>query len=96
MSELTRPTPDPGVVRWLDTDLARRFAGRVLPVDREVADRWGRLAANAQLGGAPLPVIDGLLAATAEQFNLTVVSRNVRDFGASGITTMNPWEDAKM
>ena len=49
---------------WLDSHLALRFEGRFLPIDQEVADRWGRLAA---LAGAksPLPVIDGLLAATA-------------------------------
>jgi predicted nucleic acid-binding protein len=76
---------------WLDTELAVRFAGRVLTIDAAVADRWGRLAGEAQAGGTPLPVIDGLLAATALQYNLTVVSRNVRDFAAQGLASFNPW-----
>jgi toxin FitB len=63
---------------WLDAELAVRFAGRVVTIDAAVADRWRRLGGEeAQARGTPLPVIDGLLAATALQYNLTVVSRNV-------------------
>jgi len=78
---------------WLDTDLMSRFAGRVLPIDSSVADRWGRIAGEAQIRGTPLPVIDGLLAATALHHNLAVVSRNVRDFSLPGLASFNPWED---
>jgi predicted nucleic acid-binding protein len=77
---------------WLDTELAARFAGRVLPIDYAVADRWGRLAGEAQGSGAPLPVVDGLLAATALHHDLTVVSRNVRDLAVNGLTSFNPWD----
>ncbi len=132
LSELTRPEPDPHVVKWLDsvdesllylsvltlgeirkglsmltsgrrrslleawldTELAARFAARVLPIDSSVADRWGRLAGEAQTRGTPLPVIDGLLAATALHHELTVVSRNVRDFAHQGLTSLNPWDAA--
>ena len=68
-----------------------RFAGRVLPVDHLVADRWGRLTGEARGKGVPLPVIDGLLAATALHHDLTVVSRNVRDFAINGLTLLNLW-----
>ena len=51
------------------------FAGRILVIDQAVADRWGRIAAKALAGKSPLPVIDGLLAATAMQHNLTLVTR---------------------
>jgi toxin FitB len=44
-----------------------------------VADRWGRIAAKALAGKSPLPVIDGLLAATAMQHNLTLVTRNPKN-----------------
>ena len=78
---------------WLDAELMSRFAGRVLPIDSSVADRWGRIAGDAQRRGTPLPVIDGLLAATALHHNLAVVSRNVRDFALPGLASFNPWED---
>jgi toxin FitB len=76
---------------WLDSDLSLRFAGRVLAIDRAVADRWGRLAAQApkQL---PLPVIDGLLAATALHHDLTFATRNVRYLATTGVPLFNPWE----
>lgn len=50
---------------WLEKDLRARFEDRILVIDQEVADRWGLLTAAARNGGIVLPVIDGLLAATA-------------------------------
>ena len=69
-----------GLETWLETELRERFRDRVLAIDEEVAGRWGLLAANAKKNGKALSVIDGLLAATANQHNLTIVSRNVSDF----------------
>src|ERR1700682_3590923 len=46
-------------------DLALRFSDRILPIDHQVADRWGRIAGSAAARKSPLPVIDGLFAATA-------------------------------
>ena len=77
---------------WLEVDLRGRFSGRILPVDAAVADRWGLLAARARRIGAPLPIVDGLLAATALHHNLTMVSRNVCDFAAAQVPVLNPWE----
>ena len=77
---------------WLEVDLRGRFSGRILPVDAAVADRWGLLAAQARRNGAPLPIVDGLLAATALHHNLTLVSRNVCDFAAAQVSVLNPWE----
>jgi predicted nucleic acid-binding protein len=77
---------------WLEVDLKSRFHDRILPVDAEVADRWGLLTAEARRKGKPLPVIDGLLAATALHHNLTVVSRNTGDFARTGVAVFNPWE----
>jgi toxin FitB len=76
---------------WLDSDLVLRFAERILPIDRAVADRWGRLAADAGSVKSPLPVIDGLLAATALDQNLTLVTRNTRDIAVTGVSVFNPW-----
>ena len=73
---------------WLETDLSSFFAGRILPVDAPVADRWGRLVAAA---GRPLPAIDSLLGATAAQHGLSMVTRNERDFAGLGLDVINPW-----
>lgn len=78
---------------WLNSDLTFRFAERILPIDRAVADRWGRLAADAASAKSPLPVIDGLLAATALDQNLTLVTRNTRDIAVTGVSVFNPWSD---
>ncbi len=74
---------------WLEGELPVFFAGRVLPIDTAVAEAWGRLLAQA---GRPLPAIDSLLAATALHHDLTLVTRNVRDFDGTGVPLINPWE----
>ena len=76
---------------WLNADLLLRFAGRILVVDHEVADRWGQITALALAANRPIPVIDGLLAATAIHYNLTLVSRNAKAFAATGVALYNPW-----
>ena len=74
---------------WLETDLPTYFVGRLLGIDAPVADRWGRVQATA---GRTLPVIDGLLAATALQHDLTLVTRNVKDFAGLGVPLIDPWQ----
>jgi predicted nucleic acid-binding protein len=74
---------------WLENDLPRWFEGKLLPVTREVADRWGRLAAEAR---RPLARFDSLLAATALHHDLGLVTRNVRDFQFPGLEVINPWD----
>ena len=76
---------------WLDHDLALRFADRILPIDHEVADRWGRIAGSAAARRSPVAVIDGLFAATAEHHNLTLVTRNLRDVAVTGVSAFDPW-----
>jgi toxin FitB len=76
---------------WLELELPGRFYGHILSVDEPVADRWGRLSAQALARRTPLPVIDGLLAATALHHNLTLVTRNMRDIEPTGVPIFNPW-----
>jgi predicted nucleic acid-binding protein len=76
---------------WLSHDLVLRFSGRILPIDEQVADRWGRIAGSAAAKKSPLPVIDGLFAATAQHHNLILVTRNTRDIVATGVTPFDPW-----
>jgi predicted nucleic acid-binding protein len=75
---------------WVGGDLLTRFAGRILHIDGEIADRWGHLAGAK---GATIPVIDGLLAATAIHHNLTLVTRNAKDMARTGVVLFNPWAD---
>jgi toxin FitB len=74
---------------WLEVDLPAFFIGRILTVDASVADRWGRLIAQA---GRPTPAIDSLLAATAVHHGLKLVTRNTQDFEFAGVEVVNPWK----
>lgn len=80
--------------RWLDRDVRLWFAGRILPVTESIAERWGRLAARGKRSGVTLAVVDGVLAATALEHGLTLVTRNVRDFVGLGLALLNPWDSA--
>lgn len=68
---------------------------RVLPVTEQVAVRWGELVALRQRAGQPLPLADGLIAATAVQHDLTLATRNTRDFVGLGLRLINPWLEAE-
>jgi predicted nucleic acid-binding protein len=86
--ELARPR-DAGrataLERWL-RDVVAAFGGRVLGIDNAVSDQWGRMSAIRTI-----PVIDGLLAATAVTNGLTLVTRNDRDIAGLGATVLNPF-----
>ena len=87
--ELVRPR-DTGkaavLERWL-REVESAFDGRVLGIDNTVSDQWGRMSALR-----PVPVIDGLLAATALTYGLTLVTRNDRDIAGLGVTVLNPFK----
>ncbi len=76
---------------WLESDVPVYFAGRILDIDGTIADRWGRLCAEAR---RPLPAIDSLLAATALVHGLTLVTRNLADFDLPSLRVVNPWVGA--
>ncbi|MBP9809800.1 type II toxin-antitoxin system VapC family toxin [bacterium] len=76
---------------WLELELKTRFNERILPIDEEVAERWGVIAAQAKADGRPLAVIDGLLAATALHYNLAIVTRNTADFAETNVSLVCPW-----
>jgi predicted nucleic acid-binding protein len=77
---------------WLDIDVRSWFAGRIFPVTEAIAERWGNLAATAKQRGLTLAVVDGVIAATALHHDLTLVTRNAKDFDRLGIDISNPWE----
>lgn len=74
---------------WLGK-LEQRFVGHILPLDAAALHVWAQIAAHAELAGQPVPVMDGLLMATAQCHGLTVVTRNVQDF-ALYPQVLNPW-----
>lgn len=76
---------------WLDHDLVLRFSGRILPIDLALADRWGRISGSGAAKRSAVPVIDGLLAATALHYDLTLVSRDTKHSGTTGVSVFNPW-----
>ena len=79
---------------WFDTELLSWFGDRILPVTHSIADRWGELDGHCQLRGAPLNTADGIIAATAIEYDLAVVTRNVKDFAGLGVALFDPWDAA--
>ena len=75
---------------WLGK-VEQRFAGRILPLDAAALHVWAQIAAHTELAGQPMPVMDGLLMATAQCHGLTVVTRNVQDFVLYP-QVFNPWD----
>lgn len=82
---------DPHAAASLDGWLQRLqavHADRILPVDLTAAEEWGRLNVPD-----PIPVVDGLLAATAKVLGLTLVTRNTRDVERTGVDILNPFDE---
>lgn len=82
-------TRDPSFARdlaaWLDR-VTSRYGDRVLPIDMATARRWGQLSGDLGHAGADL-----LIAATALEHGLTVVTRNTRHFEPTGVAVLNPF-----
>ena len=73
--------------------MPERFAERILPIDDVVAKHWGDLMAQSRRSGVALSVMDGFFAATALAKNLTLVTRNAKDFTPFGVSLLNPWDE---
>lgn len=79
------------LAEWLAEDLPRRFGNRAIPVDELVALAWGDLMGSAKRSGRGMSSMDGLIAATAIKHNLTLATRNIKDFEGFGISLLDPW-----
>lgn len=86
LSRSREPQKSESLHRWLQL-LEQDFGERILPVNLAVANEWGRLSALRKL-----PVIDGLLAATARVFDLVLVTRNINDVTGLDVKILNPFE----
>jgi toxin FitB len=76
---------------WLEVDLTGRFKGRILDIDRRVAEIWGMITARGAAASVRLPTIDTLIAATAERHGMVVATRNLRDFAFAAVAAVSPW-----
>jgi toxin FitB len=81
------PAQAAALEKWLATTRLN-YGDRIIAIDIEISETWGRLSAKR-----PLPVVDGLLAATALVRGMTLVTRNVSDIAGIEIAVLNPWED---
>lgn len=76
---------------WLRSELPLRFEARIIGVDGAIADEWGRLVAHGEARGRTIHAMDALIAATAQVYGLTLVTRNTEDFEGSVKSLLNPW-----
>jgi len=91
ISRLERSKQKAELQVWFESVLAR-YDGRILPINLETANIWGKLKADIENRGVPLPLIDSLLAATALEHDLTVVTRNEADFSPANVKVLNIWK----
>ena len=78
--------------QWFEHYLLPLFADRILPVTHSIGNRWGVLCGECKLRGTPLNTADGMIAATALEHDLTIVTRNLKDFAGLGVTVFSPWD----
>ena len=78
--------------QWLEQGVPAWFQSNLLPVTEAIADRWARLTIQAKKRGAQVDTADGLIAATAVEHKLSIVTRDVKDFEELGIGIVNPWD----
>ena len=89
LARLRDPAKARALERWL-AELTVGYADRLLVVDTAVAQEWGRLSAIRRV-----PVVDALLAATANVHGLTLVTRNEQDVAGLGVAVLNPFEHGR-
>ena len=78
--------------QWLLHELPLRFESRILPLDAQVAEAWGKTVSRSETAGRPIGAMDAFLAATAETHHLTLVTRNVSGFSLLK-AVLNPWSE---
>jgi predicted nucleic acid-binding protein len=80
------------LLAWLSMT-QHHFADHILPIDGDIARLWGDIAAKAAKAGRTLHAADGLIAATALHHGLRLMTRNARDYEATGVPLHTPWDE---
>lgn len=80
---------------WLES-VCDSMKGRLLNFDLETAHLWGKFKADLEQKGMTIPSLDGQIAATAQQYQLTIVTRNVKNFLRTGLKILNPFVSPDM
>ena len=88
--KFTQPERFKKLEQWLN-NIEVKFLNRILPITEDILDKWAEISADAELQGQTLAVMDSLIAATAQQHQLTLVTRNVDDFKATPVKIINPY-----
>src|SRR5574341_444224 len=77
---------------WLENELLIRFQENLVDLDANILIKWGQLNARLEMNGQKMPAIDSLIAATALEHGLVLVTRNEADFTETGVEILNPWK----
>jgi tRNA(fMet)-specific endonuclease VapC len=80
------------LIDWLENELLIRFQDNLIELDVNILIQWGKLNARLEISGQRAPAIDSLIAATALEHELILVTRNVSDFAGTGVELLNPWK----
>lgn len=91
IAKITDPSGKAKYEIYLET-LVLRFDRRILPISLKIGRRWGKLFGTLQKTGRVLPNWDSLLAATALEHDLTIITRNTTDFTDTGARVLNVWD----
>ena len=76
---------------WVEK-LQTRFIDRILPLDEKILNSWAVICGKSEAKGVKLTIMDSLIAATAYEYQLTIVTRNVTDFNFSTVKVFSPWD----
>jgi tRNA(fMet)-specific endonuclease VapC len=80
------------LIDWLENELLIRFQDNLIELDVNILIQWGKLNARLEISGQRAPAIDSLIAATALEHELILVTRNESDFVETGVEILNPWK----
>ncbi len=89
--ENSQPQRYQKLTKWLNT-IEQRFRGRILPLSNKILYIWAKICGDAEAQGKKIPIMDSLIMATAYDYNLTIVTRNINDFKYSDTKVFSPWD----
>lgn len=93
VSKLTDSKKKDRINSWFQTSVIEKFKNNIVNINDDIAIKWGLIEAESETAGQKIPVIDGLIAASALVHDLIVVTRNITDIEKSGCKILNPWQE---